>query len=98
MVYLNVKKIVRSILLILGLIFVMSLFINKSTYSHKEMEYTTLKVSHGDTLWEIASDLQKNNLVYKNKDVRYIIDDIKDLNNLSSSSLYINQELIIPLG
>ena len=98
MINFNRKKIVRTVVLILGFIFIMSLFINKATYSHKEIEYKNINVSYGDTLWEIAYDLQKNNQVYENKDIRYIIEDIKSINNLESSSLYANQELLIPIG
>jgi len=98
MINFNIKKIVRTVLLILGVIFILSLFINKATYSHKETEYTNIKVAYGDTLWGIATDLQKNNQVYKNKDVRYIIEDIKSINKLESSSLYTSQELLIPIG
>ena len=38
----NVKKFVRSILIILGIIFVLSLILTKSTYSHGEKEYKTI--------------------------------------------------------
>ena len=34
---------------------------------------------------------------YKDKDIRYIIDNIKSINNLESSNLYIDQELKIPI-
>ena len=43
---------------------------------------------------------QKTRIVefyYKNKDIREIIYNIKEVNNLESSSLYVNQELMIPI-
>ena len=79
-------------------LFVLSLICAKGTLSHKEVEYTTIYVESGDTLWNIASDLQQDNNYYKNKDIRYIIDNIKKINNLESSNLYIDQELKIPIA
>ena len=57
----NVKKFIRSILIIMGIIFCLTLFINKSSLSHGEIEYKTIYVSEGDTLWNIAKSNQKNN-------------------------------------
>ena len=92
----NVKKFIRSILIVLGVIFILSLIIVKSTLSYTTHEYKTMYVKSGDTLWSIAIDLQKNNSYYEGKDVRYIIGDLKEINNLNNSTLYINQELYIP--
>lgn len=93
----NVKKFVRSIVIVLLIIFGASIIFAKGTLSHKEAEYKKLYVSEGDTLWTIADDLQSNNDYYKDKDIRYIIEDMKNINNLESSSIYVNQELIVPV-
>ena len=45
-------------------------------------------VSQGDTLWSIASGLKGN--------VNENIYNIKKLNNLDSSNIFIGQELVIP--
>jgi LysM repeat protein len=94
----NIKKFVRSVLIILGIILSLTLFISKSTFSHKEIEYKIIYVSKGDTLWSIAKSNQKSNQYYKNKDVRYIINDLMKVNNLNNSNININQELLIPIG
>lgn len=93
----NFKKFIRSIFVVLLIIFGLSLVCAKSTLSHKEVEYTKLYVCKGDTLWTIAKELQNSNDYYKNKDIRYIISNIKSINNLESSSLYVDQELMIPV-
>lgn len=93
----NFKKFVRSVSIILLVIFALSIVCAKSTLSHKEVEYTKLYVSSGDTLWSIATDLKNSNDYYKNKDIREIIYNIKTINNMESSSLYVNQELTIPI-
>lgn len=93
----NSKNFIRSILIMLGIIFILSLIIAKSTLSYAVYEYKTIYVSYGDTLWSIASDLQQNDAYYKGKDVRYIIGDLKEINKLNNSTVYINQELQIPV-
>ncbi len=93
----NLKKFIRSMCCILLIVFVLSIICAKDSLSHKKIECITIRVSKGDTLWSIASDLQKNNDYYKNKDIRYIVFDIKNTNNLESSNLQINQELMIPI-
>ncbi len=93
----NVKKFIRSILIILGIILLISLIINKATLSHKQVEYKTIYVSQGDTLWNIAKSNQVNNEYYKNKDVRFIINDLIRINNLDSSNINVDQELLIPV-
>lgn len=93
----NVKKFIRSILIILGIILSLTLFISKGSLSHGETEYKTIYISEGDTLWNIAKSNQSNNQYYKGKDVRYIINDIMRINDLNNSEININQELLIPI-
>ena len=92
----NIRKFIRSILIILGIILSLTLFVSKSTLSHGEPEYKTIYISEGDTLWNIAKTNQISNEYYKDKDVRYIINDLMKINNLSNSNININQELKIP--
>lgn len=88
----NRKKFIRGVLIIIAII---SLFTCKATLSYNELEYKTIYVSTGETLWEIAKNEQKNNSYYADKDVREIVDSIKNINNLESSSLYEGQKLMI---
>ena len=93
----NVKRFVRSIFIIIGLMLLIVLLIGKASYSKKEVEYTTISVSYGDTLWNIAKRNQETNTYYKGKDIRYIINDLMKINNLENSSINANQELIVPV-
>ncbi|MBQ7668197.1 MAG: LysM peptidoglycan-binding domain-containing protein [Clostridia bacterium] len=52
--------------------------------------YITIKVSKGDTLWTIASDYVKDG-----EDIRDVIAEIKELNNLKNSNIKVGQELTI---
>ena len=93
----NFKKFIRGILIILGVIFILSLIFVKSTLSYNNKLYKTIFVKSGDTLWSIASELQENDNYYEGKDIRYIIGDLKEINSLNNSNIYINQELQIPV-
>lgn len=93
----NIKKFIRGIFIVLGIIFILSLIIVKSTLSYTTKEYKTIYVKSGDTLWSIAADLQENDNYYEGKDIRYIIGDLKGINCLMNSAVYINQELKIPV-
>ena len=88
---------IRGLLIIILSLIVLSLIFTKSTLSHAQIRYTKFYVANGDTLWSIAEELKDTNDYYKNKDIREIIEDIKDINNLDTSNLYVNQILQIPV-
>lgn len=93
----NMKKVILCLMVIvltvIGLIAIMG---NNTTASFVETKYKKFHVSYGETLWEIARIEAANNEYYANKDVRYIVKDIKTINNLQTSELFPGQELIIP--
>lgn len=93
----NIKKFIKGILIILSIIFVLSLIIAKSTLSYTTKEHKTIYIKSGDTLWSIALDLQENDSYYTGKNIKYIIEDLKQINNLNTSAVYENQELQIPI-
>lgn len=93
----NIKKFIRSIIIMLLVIIGLSLLISKSTYSHGEKQYKTVYVTKGDTIWSIAKSNQESNEYYKGKDIRYIMADLAQINNIEKSNLKINQELLVPV-
>lgn len=90
------KKLLKSILLIMGLTIGLVLIMTGKTLSHQDISYKKVNIVSGDTLWEIAKEEKENNAYYKGKDIRDIVADIKLVNNLKSSSLTVNQVLEIP--
>ena len=90
------KKFIRSISIIIGLIIFIILLLVNTSLSHTEISYKQIYISSGDTLWNIAKYEQENNVYFEDKDIRYIIDEIKYINNLNASSLNIGDELTIP--
>lgn len=93
---LNKKRLLLTILSVLGIIFIISLFISKASLSCGELQYRTIYTSSGDTLWSIAYNESQNNPYYSGKDIRFIMYDIQEVNLLSNSNLQIGQRLIIP--
>lgn len=94
----NVKRFIISTTISILLIFLVGSVVVKATYYCNKIDYKTVYVTRGDTLWKIASEEQTKNSYYKNKDVRDIIYDIKEINNLNVSDLKIGQELKIPIN
>ena len=92
----NIKKFIRSIIIIIGFTLIIFLLLSKGTFSYKKIEYKTICVSEGDTLWNIAKSNQQTNNYYKNKDIRYIVNDLLKVNNLENSNISVNQKLLIP--
>lgn len=93
----NIKKFFRSIILLISFIILFTLSIsNNISFSKQEISYKEVYTSAGDTLWEIAKEEAKGNEYYSNKDVRYIIKDLKRINNLENSELVIGQKILIP--
>lgn len=93
----SIKKFIRSITIVLLIIVGLSLIISKSSYSRGEKQYKTIYVSKRDTLWSIAKSNQDSNEYYKGKDIRYIMNDITQINNIERSNLKIDQELKVPV-
>ena len=81
---------------ILFILFLLSLFISKTSFSYGDTNYKKINIIYGDTLWSIASNEKKYNEYYYNKDIRYIVDDIKKANNMINSNIYEGQEILIP--
>ena len=71
-------------------------FITLSSYSNTKTKYKIDFVSKGDTLWSIAEKEINNNDYYKGKDIRKVIYEIKELNNLSNNNLVEGTSLKIP--
>lgn len=68
--------------------FIISMATNK-VFSASPVEYETIVVSAGDTLWSIALDIEG--------DVKANIYDIKKINKLNNPIIYEGQELLIPI-
>ena len=97
MVIKDKKKFVRRLILILGLTIGIILIMTSEAFSHQELEYKSVAVFYGDTLWNIAKAEQESNSYYKEKDIRDIVENIKKVNKLKNSSLIEGQILEIPV-
>ena len=92
----NHRKFRRRIILVVFIICCILFNIQNTASSEAKVEYKTITVSSGDTLWSIAKTEQSENKYYADKDVREIVSNIKKVNNLQTSDLKIEQNLRIP--
>lgn len=89
----NVKEMVKNILFILAIIFVFKSIISfeLAKTEYKSYEYV---VKGNDTLWTIAGQIcQKHEELY----IRKVIVDIKEINQLEESTIYIGQTIKLPI-
>lgn len=92
----NIKKFVRSlILIIIGVILLLFITLN-NTYSNGEIRYKDEYITYGDTIWEIAKKECKENKYFENKDVRSIVKEIKSINNIENQTLQVGEKILIP--
>ena len=63
-----------------------------SATATKHSDIFVMTVSAGDTLWEIASENNPQNM-----DVRDVIDDIVRLNRMTETNLHAGDKIIIPV-
>ena len=92
----NIKKFLRSVLIIIGLTLIICLISSNITLSHIEPTQKVISISSGDTLWSIAEYEQENNEYYKDFDIRDIIYNIKKLNNLDTNiNLQVGQKIVL---
>lgn len=91
----NKKKFIRSLIILLAIVILALLGIN-NTYSKTEVAYKEDYIIKGDTLWSIAENEINTNEYYKNKDIREVMYEIKQLNNIKNENLEIGQKILIP--
>ncbi len=98
---LNINKLLIIILILSCIIISMSMFAfdiisNSKSEISTEENYTIHFVKSGDTLWNLATiiNIHKYN---GTRDVRDIIIDIQNINNLSSSKIVVGQSIYLPM-
>jgi len=93
----NMSRFLTSIVTIVALTIILTISITNTAFSTVEQKYKTITISSGDTLWNIAQNVKANSLNYSDKEIREIVYDLKQINNLKQSNLHIGQSLQIPM-
>ena len=91
----NLKKFIRALVLIIGITILITFLATKSIYSYEKLKTKTIYTNKGDTLWNIALDEKENNKYYKDKNIREIVYDIKQINNMQDSIILPGETLKI---
>ena len=91
----NKTKFIRSNVILAILISSIVIFATKA-YSNVETKYKEEYVCAGDTLWSIAQEELENNKYFEGKDIRYVVNELKNVNNLASANLKEGDKLEIP--
>ncbi|MBQ9279959.1 MAG: LysM peptidoglycan-binding domain-containing protein [Clostridia bacterium] len=86
----NLPKFIIFMIIVMFLISFVTSMLTKTVFSASPTEYETIVVAKGDTIWSIASDIGGN--IDKN------VHEIKEINNIPNSIIYVGQELKIPVN
>lgn len=92
----DMKKFSRSLTIVFVVILFLLFIGFSTTYSKVEVKYKTDYILGGDTIWSIAEKEADENKYFENMDVRSVVKEIKNLNNLENQVLKIGQEIKIP--
>ena len=91
----NKRKFIISNVILMILVGTIIIFATNA-YSNVETKYKEEYIYAGDTLWSIAKEELENNKYFEGKDIRYVVDELKKVNNLSSSNLSEGDKIKIP--
>lgn len=91
----NKAKFIRSNVILAILISSIVIFATNA-YSNVETKYKEEYVCAGDTLWSIAQEELENNKYFEGKDIRYVVNELKEVNNLANANLNEGDKLKIP--
>ena len=87
------KRIINNIFLLFIIITMIAIFTNVE-FGKKEIITNEIVVQGEDTLWGIAQRICKKNPTLNLQNIIY---EIREINNLPSSNIYIGQTLKIPI-
>ena len=87
------NRLVVNILFILSVLFILSLFTNFNL-ANKQIKTNEIIVQNEDTIWNLAKNACKDK---DNINIQNVVIEIKKINNLTSSDIYVGQVLYIPI-
>jgi len=85
----NPERLFGSMLAMICMTILLMFSVQSVSLGSTTEEYVSVYVCKGDTLWSIAKDY------YNETDVRNRVSEIKEINNLSNSSIREGQELLL---
>lgn len=89
-----IKRKGRINFLMIAIFLITISFISQKCIAEKQIKLKEITIEESDTLWNIANDICNNN---ENLNIQNVIIEIKKMNNLSTSDIYIGQQLSIPI-
>lgn len=92
----NKAKFIRTISILIIIIGAV-IFFSKNAYSKGEIKYKEVYIYPGDTLWSISKEETIINKYFYNKDIRDVVLELKDINNLRDSNLVEGKKIKIPI-
>ena len=87
------NRFIKNLVFIFGILTIFSFFITFQ-YGKEEIKTKDIVIKNNDTIWNIASDICDEN---DSLNIQNVVIQIKQINNMTTSDLYIGQQLKIPI-
>ena len=87
------KNIIINVIILLFILYICNIFLNYSL-AKKEIKTSEIVVTNEDTIWSLAKQVcnDRNDLNIQN-----IMIEIKEINNLTSSDIFVGQVINLPI-
>lgn len=86
------KNVKNNVFIIFAFVLAILVF-SKSCFAETKLDVKEVTIQSNDTLWDIASNICQDN---EKLNIQNVIIDIKDINGLDSSDIYVGQTIYIP--
>lgn len=87
------KNMILNILILLCILYICSIFVNFNL-AKKDIKTSEIVVESDDTIWSLAKQVCSNR---SDLNIQNVIIEIKEINNLSSSDIYVGQVINLPI-
>lgn len=87
------KNIIINVIILLFILYICSIFLNYSL-AKNEIKTSEIIVTSDDTIWSLAKQVCSNR---SDLNIQNIMIEIKEINNLTSSDIYVGQVINLPI-
>lgn len=87
------NRFIKNLVFIFGILTIFSFF-TTFQYGKEEIKTKDIVIKNNDTIWNIASDICDEN---DSLNIQNVVIQIKQINNMTTSDLYVGQQLKIPI-
>ena len=90
----NLKRVMMNICIVFIMLVIFNI-VSNFAFGKKHIDTKSVTIANNDTLWSIANSICTE--ADENLNVQNVVIEIKNINNLKSSTIYSGQEINVPI-